>query len=349
MLPVQAKGSKALGSVKLYAESTGGRRPELKQPGVIYLCGPGLLEWSKGERSFLLRRPCLLPGLRFKVQLRFAGRDPKVEAAVVGALWLAAVFGGLGARTRRGFGGVVLGGQGLPVLRPDRLVEDLRAALGAIRDDYCSLAAVGGRDQSEGQPQFSCFAEGQYRVLAAKGLKWTDGYAVLDSLGRFLRLFRIQSGGTDLRERGRDYRDVISPFFGKIRSEPSATIRGNALRNLALGLPYIIQSSSRRMTAIVEARTPAGGADSHRERERPVRRDRRASPVVLRPVRAGGRWFAVALVFRADFLPDGMEYRLLYQAEQKSLLLRPPNPAVLDEFEREFRGTAAHQFVGEIP
>src|SRR5262249_52030198 len=68
---------------------------------IVYLLGQGLGDL----RTATLRRPYIEVGEPIAIQLRLSGRDP-VDALVLASLWLTCALGGLGARTRRGFGGL---------------------------------------------------------------------------------------------------------------------------------------------------------------------------------------------------------------------------------------------------
>lgn len=65
--------------------------------GARYLLGQGL--WRGND----LTRPCLQPGARFDLQVRFTS-DSSITNRFMLALWAWLTYGGLGARTRRGFG-----------------------------------------------------------------------------------------------------------------------------------------------------------------------------------------------------------------------------------------------------
>jgi CRISPR-associated protein Cmr1 len=78
---------------------------------VSYLMGQGLSTLRKNEitRRYdcLVDRPYVAAGQEFDLKLRFAGPDGEVSASLVlASLWLLCTYGGLGARPRRGFGGL---------------------------------------------------------------------------------------------------------------------------------------------------------------------------------------------------------------------------------------------------
>lgn len=75
------------------------RRPGFD--GAQYLLGQGLWDYRSG-----LRRGYVDPGAEFGLDVRFGG-DERVDARFMLALWAWLTYGGLGARTRRGFGQLV--------------------------------------------------------------------------------------------------------------------------------------------------------------------------------------------------------------------------------------------------
>lgn len=89
-----------------------------------YLLGLGLMKPEKGGGARLLR-PCVLPGAEtsFEMMVRFRHdrstadeTRQAIEALAFASLWLACTYGGVGARTRRGLGGLRIVGAsgGLP-------------------------------------------------------------------------------------------------------------------------------------------------------------------------------------------------------------------------------------------
>ncbi len=72
--------------------------------GIAYLGYP-LDSKIKGER---VQRAYLNPGTEFKVQLLFLKTTDEIRRAVLGSLWMLGHIGGLGSRSRRGFGTTAL-------------------------------------------------------------------------------------------------------------------------------------------------------------------------------------------------------------------------------------------------
>lgn len=101
-------GRKAAAGQALSADGTGiaGARRHRLDVGARYL-GFGLVH-AFGQNGGELARACLTTGTEFDLTLRFAmGREGE-RASVIGALKLMAMLGGLGARSRRGWGSLAL-------------------------------------------------------------------------------------------------------------------------------------------------------------------------------------------------------------------------------------------------
>lgn len=91
----------------------GARRDWLPDKWITYLLGQGLGDLVKGT----LKGPSVEPGTTLDLKVGFRhppGEDPGASAAVetlaFASLWLTCTYGGVGARTRRGFGGLRITG-----------------------------------------------------------------------------------------------------------------------------------------------------------------------------------------------------------------------------------------------
>ena len=69
---------------------------------IVYLLGQGL----GNLRNCTLERPYVPPGEKIELRLRMRRDDPVALSLALGSLWLTTTFGGVGARIRRGFGGI---------------------------------------------------------------------------------------------------------------------------------------------------------------------------------------------------------------------------------------------------
>ena len=285
---------------------------------ITYLLGLGLMEMKKEKKDEPARphllRPCVLPDPErpFDLKIRFqhdrqATEETRhaIEALALTSLWLASIYGGLGARTRRGFGGFrIVGGDGqlpapwnwerikLPATRilakasnawpPREVVERLEPHLRELaRAEGKELAQP---DQWTAPPLFPVLSERFAPAVLAAGTQqsWEE---VLGHAGKQLRFFRAnrqeQTGRRQPARHTAEWDDVIN---GDYADFPLG----------ALGLPVVFHDKNQRYTLTVNAidtTTPE------------TVQLRRASPLWLRPVGAGTSWRLFTYAFQGCFLP----------------------------------------------
>ena len=268
---------------------------------IVYLLGQG-----HGDlRTLKLNRPYVAPGETFTLDVRFrhhrgTGEDEAtaVEALALTALWLTCTYGGVGARTRRGFGGVRIGGVegALPegwtadALRTPSLgfyesitCLDPATPLAASRTHLGTLLAPDQRDRVTWDdwphlPAYPVLSTTRTRAgLAADEFRsWEQ---VLAYAGEQLRHFRASRANTS----------ADANYEPKIKTpEWEDVIHGNATRFPlgALGLPVVYKGNKT-----VDVRGGGG---------KPMRR---ASPLWLRPVGEGSSWRLLSFAFLGEFLP----------------------------------------------
>lgn len=231
-------------------------------------------------------------------------------------------FGGIGARTRRGFGTLAVdaapdltaGCFDHAWLRRDN-VDDLgpvvRCVAAAI-EDLGIIAAASRGGSLAGLPRYPCFAANRYRHSAddedqLPGLAngWT---AALDRSGHWLWGFRHNKGrritGTLVPTgvHSQSYTDVVQPFL----DNPAGRHTQNGpMTAAALGLPVPysdhqgprVDGKATQRRAIVEVLIDGQPA-------------RRASPLWLRVRHDGASWRLRSLAFATEWLPPEAEPRL---------------------------------------
>jgi len=267
--------------------------------GAQYLLGQGLWDYERG-----LRRGCVEPGQSFDLDIRF-DRDEQVNSRFMLALWAWLTYGGLGCRTRRGFGQLVCTAVDgdlpchwtLDNLKPPSGVagwENLGAC--AVPDLLPGRAALGWGDLLQAPPPKT----DSHPEIPTLSPRWWAG-TVLEtragSLGEALhraglRWRRFRAADDDARGR-KPSQNTRSP-------EWLNSIHGDDDRYpiAAFGLPIGYFSSASGFKATV---TPElGGA--------PLRR---ASPVWLRPILLPkGRWGVFTHVFYSRLLPKDAVLRI---------------------------------------
>ena len=272
------------------------------RPGFLYL-GFSFYRWDRHQRGYRLLRAYFEPGSAFRLDfsLRPGPDGELLERVLWGTLWLWTHMGGLGARSRRGFGAVQvrsetpdLGLKFKPPPEPPQLVNHFRDGLRWIESAFREFAkrqgvpAAGSIFTPSGSrpplPPFSSLAKWR-AVLVTRG-NWNDWQGVLADLGRFIRCFRNQSP-TDLRRPTPDYSRVVARYLRNV------SVASWDLTNDAFGLPIQFRSSSRGLSATLTWRLENEDYD------------RRASPLMVRLLRLGGRYAVVLLLLESEFLPSG--------------------------------------------
>lgn len=306
--------------------TTSNRRPDFLSgdmgPWLTYLLGQGLTRYDRENHRFELTRSYVDAGEQFAVKLRFADEDAGMLA--LAALRLCCLYGGLGARVRRGFGGVrivrvdgplpgpwtvaALRGNGLrdysgiQAMEPTAELAACREALAGIRDAL--LAEL--EDPTSGAPfDGQWMSRPSYPVLSPAwsiaGLSGGDGFEkwqhVLWEAGYQLRYFRA---GDDNKSPRANYDPKIETpeWLGVVRGQ------GDHFPLGALGLPVGYKDG-----LVVNA-------------DRGQEKLRRASPLWLRAVGAQDDWRLLSFAFLSEFLPgpEAPEVHLWEHSNQRRAL-----------------------------
>jgi hypothetical protein len=287
-------------------------QPPLSSPGrpdfiqgplgrwVGYLLGQGLAPLKEG-RPYVSRR-YVVPGKRFDLQIRITGKQDDA-ALVIASLWLLCAYGGLGARPRRGFGGLrILGATG-PLPTPWDGESVRTPGLGHYErltwlwPDYpvgaCMRQLKNLIEAHDGRfnPTHAWMAKPPtYPVLSKTHTiagtsgggtfrQWPD---VLAHAGEQLRWFRASRDHPEVRYHPK----IKTPEWTEVVTGP-----GDHFGLGALGLPVVYKDR------VVNADYGRGS-----NAEPPLRR---ASPLWLRPVgdnRTG--WRLLSYAFLGEFLPS---------------------------------------------
>ncbi|WP_157129767.1 type III-B CRISPR module RAMP protein Cmr1, partial [Thermobifida halotolerans] len=282
-------------------ESRYTERPEflasdLHNRWIGYLLGLGLAGLGNDNRM-RLERAHIPVGQDFELWLRFTGKDTDAHVTALAALWLALTYGGVGARTRRGFGGLRITGVGggLPgpwaeknrILTPglDFYEQHTRflwpsPSLDAAMPAVLRIArerGLNGMGRWRGHPSYPVLSR-EHTVAAASGHRYPSWQAVLAHAGEELKGFRRYAED----DSGKEYERP--DWFGTVKGDGTDFPLG------AFGLPVVF-------TKEVEVHADRGaGADAE-----PLRR---ASPLWLRPVGQGDEWRLFSFGFLTAFLPE---------------------------------------------
>ena len=248
--------------------------------GARYL-GYGVMEAfassKKNTKAGELTRACLRAPLDFVVRMR--GRDlTEADAASLrNALIALGTLGGLGARSRKGYGSTVL--QSLRVDGVDRWSAP--QTVGALRG---VIAGLPRGDDKRALPEFTALSSRTRHVLVSSSKK--EPLDLLDLVGRELVRFRSWGrkekvlGGPSER-RFRDDHDLMERVGQGVRPEKHPD-------RIAFGLPHNYGKKPREQVG---------------PHDRDL--DRRASPLFIHLHVCGGVPVAVLSFLPARFLPEG--------------------------------------------
>lgn len=197
------------------------------------------------------------------------------------ALWAWETFGGLGARTRRGFGAV----ENIGVTRS---LDDIRRV----------LVRIGKHERIDGVPSLNGAEFAVAKDLAEQGLAaWQQALKMLQQLRQGLGVGRNRGPGRSLW-----------PEADAIRGQTKETLPAHSTRLVHVdafprayfGLPIIFHFKDGPRSPGEKNRDPAD------TELKPTNADRMASPLILRPIRDGRGYRAAALRLHCPTPPGGI-------------------------------------------
>lgn len=265
------------------------------QPGIRYLFFAARGTHAEPERA------AFVPGSTLTVTL---GLRPSVEGQEalrwsLAAFWLLTRLGGLGARARRGAGGLQVREvdgvpNGLPsfvsrAATPRALQHELQEGLGRLRQ------LVGAPRSVTNPSAFDVLHPAVCRIWVVDRVfpSWLEA---LEAVGVFLSTFRRQRSGIE---------------FPAVRAASGGKATLPPMERAILGLPIVFfDPSVRRPLGILEGQE----------------HDRRASPLLIRVTRLGSQYGLVLTLFRAQFLPPGEQLVLRDSSGGRGVLARGPVP-----------------------
>ncbi|HET9895393.1 MAG TPA: RAMP superfamily CRISPR-associated protein [Streptosporangiaceae bacterium] len=299
----------------------GGRVPlsalaaDSQPDGFRYLMGPGLLAKKDKDGKKVPSPRFLKPGT-LELRVRVTG-SPASTDLFLAALWGLRAFGGIGARSRRGFGTIAI--DQVPDLGTSHFnlewlqrdgVADLVSVLNSVAAaiDEIDLGIERKKVKSAELPSYPCFAERYYRhsrddedELLRGG---RDGWrAALDNAGTWLREFRH---GGDRRTavpqptvgaHSRTYTDVVQSFLNS--SAPGRWTQDGPATAAALGLPIPYSDHQGRRDERGKPTQRVAMINAYVKGQKA----RRASPLWLRVRHDGSAWRLRSLAFYSEWLP----------------------------------------------
>lgn len=291
---------------------------------LAYLMGPGLYGADPPAR-------CVGAAKAISLDVRNTGSSVHADLFLA-ALWALRTFGGVGARTRRGFGTISVDNQ--PLRLPcERFqlawlirdsAEDLDAVLACVAGCLSELGVRVGAAAGT-QPSYPHFdPAGRWHMLqpdvqipgarnAEDALAWTS---------QRLRNFRLD-GEEHANTEG--WREIVRPYLNGQSS--TAEFRAGAL-----GLPVVYTEKATRP-----------GTDARSATVEPLidgQPSRRASPLWLRVHGKGSNWWLRSLAFNATWLPGegkGLQVKATKGVTRPVTRITPPAGDTIQlELERWF-------------
>lgn len=248
--------------------------------GARYL-GYGVMEAfdsrKRNKRAGQLTRACFQCPFEFTVRMRVRKADQEDLRMLRKALIALGTLGGMGAKSRKGYGSLVLRSvrvDGISQWRPPQSLDDLKSAIMDLRPSYTG----------SGLPGFTAFSDkSRHVLLTAENQQPVE---MLDLVGQ--ELVRFRSWGKDGKILGSE---PSERNFKRDHDLMKGTQRDRHPERVAFGLPHNYGKYPDQQVG-------------------PFARDldRRASPLFLHIHLCGSDPVAVATMLPARFLPEGKRY-----------------------------------------
>lgn len=253
----------------------GSTHPQLKLlPGARYL-GYGLMEAFDGENTTAgkLQRPCISHNQHLLVT--FIAKD-EIPEDFIDAVKLVGLVGGMGSRSRKGFGSLSL--CSLTLDGSNRWTKP--ASLDAYRENLGSL--LGDKDKITTEPPFSAFSQLTRIDYLSQG---NDPNKLLDDFGRQMQRYRSWGKNNKVNQEAseQNFKEDHDWFkrLGNYRNQDFHPKR------IIFGLPHNYGKYEKDNVT----------GDDH---------DRRASPLFVHVYEcAPNDYRLISIILRAEFLPKG--------------------------------------------
>jgi CRISPR-associated protein Cmr1 len=283
--------------------------------GARYL-GYGVMEafgsTKKNVQAGQLTRACLQAPFDLKIELRVRDLDEFARGLLLDALQSVGLLGGVGAKSRRGYGSLVLRSiatNGESCWSPTTTAADLEIAIQRLLPN-----SEKKKSSRSVLPQYTALSS-QTRVVLVPAGGQSQPLALLDRVGREMMRFRSwgHNGkvlGADSEKNFKDDHDLMKRASGQRTSHP---------RRIVFGLPHNYGKNNDEQV---------GPGDNNF--------DRRASPLFIHMHECGTTPIAVLVVLRAQFLPGGDDAKVNVGGKQVTITpgqeLWKPLDDLLDRF-----------------
>lgn len=286
-------------------------------PGARYL-GYGVVEAvpsrKRNTREGQILRSCLKYPFEGTLNLLVRnGTSNDDVRSVESALIAMGLFGGLGSRSRKGYGSfnqveLKLGDE--VIFRMPRDAEDLRLKIGSFFKNY-NITAYSSL------PPYTAYSDLTRIDIVGTG---SDPLRLLNSVGEAMQMYRSwgRNGKVNNENSERNFKDdhdlADDAINNKVKTHP---------RRVVFGLPHNYYFSPRYQDKVIVK--PAGKVDV-----KPARLERRASPLFIHIQElVNGQYAAVTTILPSEFLPSGERIRVGSSVVPQSV---DYNYSVLHEF-----------------
>lgn len=270
----------------------------------------GCIEYRRELHGLYLSRSCFAPGERAEVRIEWPDRTGGEGSTdpwwIFGrALWAWLHLGGLGSRSRNGYGSLACVG----------VSGDLPAAAGDLdfqpgRETFAAAAlAVLGSSGAASQGDWTHFSKGSRLLVGSRPFRTWAG--ALGALGAWTLYYRRRYGAPSdpgrsdaFDYRNRDYE------WAKEAGGGDATTPGGFPDKAGFGLPLLFDRQRSAVTWL-----PGSGEESREDH-------RRASPVLFHVAKLGEDFYPVVTYLPARLIPDGAELRFRRKANREHWELR---------------------------
>jgi len=279
---------------------------EVVGPGARYL-GYGVIEAvpskKRNTREGQVLRSCLKYPFEGSLNILIKPNTSEDDIKnIASALIAMSLFGGLGSRSRKGYGSfnlleLKLGDRILFTMPKD--IEELKSRIESLFKDYNIKA-------QSGLPPYTA-----YSILTRVDIidKGSDPLRLLNSIGEMMQLYRSwgRNGKVNEMPSERNFK-----FDHDLAAEAITKTVETHPRRVVFGLPHNYYFSSYQEKVDVK----------------PAKRERRASPLFIHiQGLANGQYVAVTMVMPAEFLPKGEKIKV-----NKSLVSLSIDFKVIDDF-----------------
>lgn len=268
----------------------------------------------------------------YEFDLLLLYQDRRMQGVIVGTLWLLTQFGGLGARTRRGFGGLEISQhaanlphdmQGLFALPQEPLGNSLQENLRKVRNLFAEFAGT-TNIQEPVDPAFPVISKDHWvcRLLNQSFASWQEAMNWIGEEFRKYREDRARGSHTRTTSRG-SFSYYISKDYDEAKKLAIPGQSPSQLRLPIFGLPLQFQFQSVGKTIRVVG-------EKH---------ERRSSPLHIRIRRFATSYRVCLSCFKSHFLSDQEQLRVEDVGNPQRYAVVPgPTWQALDDFLSQFNG-----------